>query len=236
MNTVYWSPWLIDNLSYIEYPEVTRLSSSIFKSMKGIDDPQEAYHKCPAVQGYIENVFELRSPVDFEIIRNSDGGFYTNSTNQAFWDDFIFVRNQNLLSFNIYYLMIPDFDVDIEVTSAHFTDNDFTRKTMIVPGKYNPYKWIRPLQCSFAIRDNVESIKLNRGDPIIYVKVCTPNKIKMKKFVATSFLNESIARNLKIKMSYNKKITPLNYWYELYESSKIRKKIMSEITANTLED
>lgn len=236
MNTVYYTPACSAcTMSHIEFPEVTRLSTTVFKGMKGITNRNEAFHMCPATQGFFENVFELKSPIDFEIIRNDSDGFYTNMYDQPFWDEFIQIRNKNLLSFNIFYLIVPDFDVDIEVTSAHFTDNEFTSKTMIVPGKFNAYKWIRPIQCSFAIRDNVNSIRINRGDTFLYLRICTDKKLKLKRFYETPFINHVIGKNMAIK-DRKPAITPLSYWYEMYESSKIRKKIMSEITSNTLED
>ena len=106
---VHWTPWTTKHLTNIEYPEVTRLSKSAFNPLKNITELGESYHRCPAVQDYFKNVFELRSPVDFEIIRNPDGGgFYTNYYDQDFWNDFVLIRNENLMSFHIFYSLFQN--------------------------------------------------------------------------------------------------------------------------------
>lgn len=234
MNTVYWAPWTIQSLSFIEFPEVTRLNSTVTNKMKGVVSPDQGYHMCPAFQQYSENIFELKSPVNFEIVRGN-GGFYSTTGDQRFWDDFVYIRNKNLVSLNIFYMFIPDFDVEIESTSAHFTDNEFTKKTMVVPGRFNAYKWLRPISCSFVIRNNVSSIKINRGDTLMYLKVCTNEKIHTRKFIPNDFIPAIVQQNLDVK-NRQKKLMPLSYWYDLYESSKLRKKIMRDITSNCLED
>lgn len=237
---VYWAPWTIKHLTFVEYPEVTRLAKSSFGNLKNVTEIGRSYHRCPAVQDYVKNVFELRSPVDFEIIRNPDGvGFHTNHYSQDFWNDFVYVRDNNTLSFNIFYFFIPESNLTIESSSAHFTDNDFTNKTMIIPGKFDAYRWMRPIQCSFVIKSDVDRIKINRGDPLIYIRMVTDDNIKLKKFMCSEHLAKIISDNLMIKhknaalMPY----TPVKMieWYNMFETSRIRKVIMNEVKQNILE-
>lgn len=237
---VYWAPWTIKHLTFVEYPEVTRLPKTAFGDLKNITDIGQSYHRCPAVQDYFKNIFELRSPVDFEIIRNPDGvGFYTNHYNQDFWNDFVLVRNDNLLSFNIYYFFIPESNLTIESTPAYFTDNDFANKTMVIPGKFDAYRWMRPIQCTFAIKSNVDRIKINRGDPLIYIRMVTDDNIKLKKFICSERLEKIIGDNLMIKHKNVaiKPYTPIKMieWYNMFETSRIRKSIMNEVKQNILE-
>lgn len=236
---VYWTPWQVPSVAYAEYPEITRLSKTAFSGMKDIINLGESYHRCPAVQDYFKNVFELRSPVEFEIIRNPDGGFYTNYYDQDFWNDFVVIRNENLLSFNIYYFFVPESDLSIEVTSPYFTDNDFANKTMIVPGRFNAYKWMRPIQCTFAIKSNVDRIKINRGDPLVYIRMITDDNIKLSKFFCSDMLRNIIESNLRIKDKniLIKPYSPIKMveWYNMFETSRIRKAIMNEVKQNTLE-
>jgi hypothetical protein len=238
---VYWAPWTSKHLSYIEHPSVNRLTKSAFKGMKNLTELGQSYHRCPAVQDYFENIFELKSPVDFEIIRSPDGGFYTEYYDQDFWNEFVLVRNENLLSFNIFYLFIPETDLSIEITSPYFTDNDFANKTMVVPGKFNAYRWIRPIQCTFAIKDNVDRIKINRGDTLIYLRMMTNETIKLKKFFITEPVVRIVDQNLQVKdRNFKRFVHPyapikMIKWYEMFESSKVRKIIMNEVKKNTVE-
>ena len=110
---------------------------------------------------------------------------------------------------------------------------------MIVPGRFNAYKWMRPIQCTFAIKSDVERIKINRGDPLIYLRMITDDNIKLKRFVRSEELNRIISDNLMIKLK-NISVKPYSpikmvEWYHMFESSKIRKAIMREVKRNTLE-
>jgi len=132
------------------------------------------------------------------------------------------------------YIFIAEESLEIEWTGAHFTDNEFTRKAMTIPGTFDIGKWPRPLDCAFLLRDGVTDLNINRGDDYGYVRFLTNENITLKKFFPTQKIADISSECLRARAFKKGLIAPLNHWYDLYKSASIHKTLIDEINDNLM--
>jgi hypothetical protein len=197
------------------------------------------FFMCPAFKDQTQNTFRLKFPFDYRLEFSDDNGGTVSSPmyDQKFFDSMVHVRSVPLkmFSFNLPYIFIAEDDrTEIEATGCYFSDNDFVNKTRVIPGQFNIGKWYRPLDCAFMVKNNVSHIDINRGDDYAVVKFLTDKKINLKKFYVTDKISNLIREVTKAK-DYKNKLKPLNWYYSLFQESKIKSIILKEINNNLME-
>ena len=146
------------------------------------------YLKCPAFQDYYKNTFIIKSPVDIKLNINKDGeNFHINSPNntQEFFDRFIHVRHDEnklylTLSIQIQYVFISKDSVMVEVLPTNFHNTSFRGNINLIGGTFDISKWYRPVDFTFEVIDGCNTIDIKRGDPLMYVRFNTNNKVKLE--------------------------------------------------------
>jgi hypothetical protein len=141
----------------------------------------------------------------------------------------------NLISLKIHYIFFAEESLEVETFGAHFSDNEFTRKTRIIPGRFDIGKWFRPLDCAMLINKNEDTLNINNGDAFSYIKFLTNEEVKLRKFVMTDELASIVRQNVDYKRFTNKKFSPLSHWYDLYKRSNQKKYILNRIQNNLME-
>lgn len=199
----------------------------------------DGFTKCPAFTDHLKNVYSLKFPIDYNL--SYENGMYTSDMyNQDFYDSYILHRSPNLKKPLIsikswYYFFTENENLELSVTNAYFSDNDFTKKTFIIPGSFDIAKWPRPIECAFTLREDFKTLNMKRGDDYLYVKFNTDEKIKFKRF----YMNEEIYNDY-INMISARHVKPfrkigLYYYYDLYIKSKYKKLLLKKIKENTVE-
>jgi hypothetical protein len=233
---VYWTVYPLPNLPLLNYKEPTSLTNLINDFEYKTENIRDNFKYCPAVKNSSKNTFRLQFPFDYNIELKNDA-IVSTFYDQDFFDKMVLVRSveKKHLSFNLAYLFVCEDDLEIETTSCHFSDNDFTNKTMIVPGRFNIGKWVRPLDCAFFIKNNHTSLSINNGDDYCYIKFNTNETVELKKFYTSSKIIDIVKGNFKSREYKIKLIEKLSYFYDLYEKSKLHKIIINEIKNNLME-
>lgn len=141
--------------------------------------------RCPAVTDYFKNIFFIRSPLDFSIIRHNDG-MYSIKNNKANSDlsSFLFAQypetqllNGNpVLQIHLQYFFLNNSDdIEMEVIDCPLINKSYT----VIPGTYNISKWVRPTNFTFFMNNDVNEIRFRRGDPVYAVKFKSKNNVKL---------------------------------------------------------
>jgi hypothetical protein len=155
---------------------------------------------------------------------------------QLFFDEMVSIRSPQLkmYSFNLAYIFIAEEDLEMMTGGCEFSDNDFVNKTMITTGQYNIGKWARPLECAFMLKKDVSELKINRGDEYLTVNFLTDEKVNLVKFHTSDKLAAIIKANVSTRNYLPKGFGSLQYYYDLYQQSRIKKVIMKEIKSNLM--
>lgn len=243
---VYWSVNfdinVFDPLSkynivpFVEYEEPESVYSKEQKNkLINAGNPAVDYKVCPAFQNQTKNLYCLKFPFTYDLLFK-DGNISSSSYDQHFFNNAIQIRSieDKMISLNIHYLFISEEPLEVEVTGAYLADNDFSNKTIIIPGRFDIGKWPRNLDCAFLFKKDVESLMIKKGDEFNYVNFLTDEKVKLKKFHISETLREILDSNIRAK-KFHKKYQSLSYWYDAYQKSKYKKIVMREIKNNLME-
>lgn len=196
MKTINWSfitshEWDIDHhqsvlplIGDLESP-YDSLTKYIISTRKG-----STYLKCPAHTDFIKNTFIFHAPFDLNLqieISNGRQEIIVDNINQYIFDKIIDLRflNDNpsypLLGIDWLSVFTCDQSINVQVMPAFLHDNDFTKKTNLIPGEFNIGKWTRPIEMVFEIKYLKEKIKIQKGDAIAYFKFNDSDHIKLNK-------------------------------------------------------
>ena len=180
----YEMEW-IDNV----YFEPERLS-------KFYEDSNNYFKRCPANAQFLKNFFIIRAPFDltYKLIREENK--YTTNQNMRFNRTFIVNRMDEFtdkdlvsLTFSFQYLFVADEPVIMEVYPP-FLHGEI-KNTRLINGSINIFKWQRPIDFSFEMLNDKETIEIKRGQPMMYVKFIGENldeDFKLKKIEWTEEL------------------------------------------------
>ena len=191
---------------------------------------------CPAFNGYIKNVFAVKSMYQYSI--DWDGVNITSSMyDQVFFNTNLFIRDVNIGFFS-YVSPKPVFvsegdDLNITQEFPYFHDNDITRNMYIIPGTFNIGKHLpRTLEMSGKFK-RPGSITINEGDVLYYVRFHTKEKIIFKKFIFSEEMKSVIKNNLSIR-EHTKNRKSLSWWYNFVSRHNLKKYFLNEIKKNLL--
>ena len=192
------------------------------------------FSKCPAVRDYSDNVFVVTSPYDYEL--SWDGNNLTTSLyDQNFFESVVYPRDISIgfISFKTPFMhLFAEKSLIMEFIPAYFHDNEFTRKMLVLPGRYDVGQHFRRIECACRFRE-CGSIKIKRGDPLYYLKFHTNEKITFKRFFVSEKLfklSESIIM-LGGKVNWYK---PLDFYYSIFKKNNLRKVYLKQIRENLL--
>ena len=234
---VYWSVLILhDEVSpFITYEEPKTAAESLDSIDTSSLRPGENFKYCPAFRKQTSNTFKLAFPFDYHL-QFEGQNIKTNMYDQRFFDAMISIRSpeMRMLSLNLHYIFVAEDSLEMMTAPSYMSDNDFANKTMVVPGQFDIGKWVRPLDCAFMMKKDINEVNINRGDEYLTVKFLTDEKVNLKKFFVSPKMANLIKQNVESK-TYKKKMQPLQYYYGLYQRAKMHKVIMKEIKANLME-
>ena len=220
-------------VKFLEPVETSTLIMNI--PLEGLNKASN-FKYCPALKNQIRNSYTLRFPFDYHL-EIKDNNIFSNMYDQQFFDQVVNIRSleHKLLGLRIFYLFISEDSLEMEVTGSYLGDNDFVNKTIVIPGQFNIGKWTRNLELSFLLKNNINEIKINKGDPYLNVKFLTDEHVNLKKFYPTDQLLKIIKQNLNVPKYKIKLVEPLQYYYDLYKQSKMHNAVIREIKNNLLD-
>ena len=203
-----------------------------YKKDKNIEDNLHLH--CPAFKEILNNKFGVRSLYEYDITINRDKGTAQSSMGQAFFDEFFFQRSRDwsLMSMQTFiYFFTEEEGLEISQMGGFLEDTDFTKNSMVIPGKMDISKWFRPLELAVKLRKGVDVLKVSQGEPLFYISFNTDKKIKFVKYKTTPKLVEC-KTNCTATRDNKPRLNKLSYYYGLFTKHNMSKRILTEIKKN----
>ena len=226
---IYWTAYAeFDTISTFDFLQPNKLELNFSK------DPSKSFTICPAYQDQIRNTYELKFPNTYNILL--DKNISSPDYDQKYFDEMVNIRSMDdkLFSYNLRYLFYTDQPLEISMTPAYLTVNEFTQNTTLVPGKFDIGQWFRPLDCSFIMNSN--QLQLKKDDTFAYIKFHTDKKINLINFYRSQNIIRLQNDLFKTRLYKPHKIKPMNYFYQLYNKIKFKKIIDKEVKSNIIKN
>ena len=193
---------------------------------------------CPAYVDSVKNTYALKFPFDYDL--NFDWqGEYVNSScfDQKTFNDHVYIRDLNnklvTLHFN-YIFFTEEKSLNLESLTAYTSDNNFINSTVIIPGVFDIGKWFRPIDCTFMVKQNVDTIKMKEGDQWNHTRFHTNKKVKLQKFYYNKKLDFLSTNLVNVRNYKTPKANSWDYYYDTFDRSKYKDYILDEIKQNLL--
>lgn len=236
---VYWSDEvaLSPITQAVKYPP-TGKAMSVMRLPDPKLFPDAPIKRCPAFISYFRDAVVYRCPIDVEIWRNGEGyTWHTSLTTQTDIDELLQTRDASgILSMSDYVYFWCGEPMRIEQLHPSFIDNEFTKNCEVIPGTFDVDKWFRPLQPAFRLREGVDHVRINRGDPMYVIRFLTDKKVELFQFSTSpriQQLAESIARaNKSVGTFY----TSLRNYYDAFAMRGYAAQLGREIKNNVIPD
>lgn len=190
---------------------------------------------CPAVKKSIKNVYGLKSIYDFKLIYDGDT-LKSFDYDQNFFNQYVTFRNveNRLISFGMNYIFFAEKEIEMEAYIHPFLEeNDFNKKVYFIPGSFDISKWFRPIECPFFLKKEYNDVSFKRDEIYTYIKFCTNENIKFKKFYPTDKIKNFVSSTLNSTrgIKWGCPVHDLNDFYKLFS---FRKQLIKEIKNNLI--
>lgn len=237
---VYWAVSNITNDSPISkslYFDPIKISNA---SSFNDYDPEAKHNNfklCPAYLDFTSNLFGLKFPIDYTLAVEQDS-LNVKQHDQDFFEYFVGIRDfdRKFFSYNIKIVFFCDQDLDLSLEPPFLEDNDIANKSIVMPGKFNIGKWLRPIDFAFFLKQDVNEYHISRGDIFNYARFHCNEPVELIKFEYTKELMDIQQDILKSKMILGNKSPKLSYYYQLFQNTRYKKRILDIIHKNLLED
>lgn len=196
------------------------------------------YMPCPAFVDYCRNTFVVRAPIDLRITINRNPYWISvPDHDQLFFDSFISARPPakgydgplllTMLPSMVFYTEDAQ-AVMMESMPPFLANESRLRGLSPVPGRFDVSKWVRPVDYTVEVANDVSEIEIKEGDALFYLRF-TPedgSKIVFERGEVTSPLVNVVNACTGVKVvSRNRKLTELYQKASGAIDSLIRRKL-----------
>ena len=195
--------------------------------------------RCPAIVDDIKNTFVIKSPIDITL-KIAGNKFEVEQQTLEFAQSFLgnpqgkFGLHQLALS----YLFFAEKSLVLSQLPAYYDQNSFTDSTFTISASFDIGRWYRPAaKPAFIIKKGVKQITIKEGDPLIYIKFNTSEKVNLVEFDDVEFRNLNERSPEWICTAFKRQavnIVPLAKCYEFFEQYHMRRRILKLIKNNII--
>lgn len=237
--TVYWSPWH-DPKTYAEhflsYLDPVKVLDSL-KENKNSENKLDNFFNCPAFVNSVKNTYLFSAPADADIYVEDGLMKMDVDLSRAYDPNTVIFKQPSLLNsytirYNANYIFFAEEELYVHSTPPYLHRTEISNHGYYVPGTMDISSWFRPLEYAYQMWPGHNKFKVNQDDPLMYVNFLTDENIKLKKFFLTPELAELSMSCVRLK--YRRRERNLLKLYEIFKSSKIRDRILTEIKKNLL--
>jgi len=232
MKTVYWAPWFPkDDVHHwnILFDDPKKLLTKVIKDVSEFKNERlDAMIRCPAFSTLGKNTYYIENPIasEFKIV---DGKIEPVGENHYV----TFLTNMNILMYGLSYIFFCEDDLELLLTGPYFSQTNYTKYGMLVPGKFNIGRWFRAINLEMLLVNNRDCFKMEEGEPMAYFNFLTDEKVVLKRFEGNDTLR-------KLSMTCGRSSewwsnVPLAKRYERFLASKTNRLVLSEIKKQLVE-
>lgn len=189
-----------------DIPDIMVLEPEKFKfpEITNPDYNKRGVTECPSYRQYFNNLYVLRSPIQFKIhARPGEVGVFQNENviKPPFYPKAFIYHEPNemynldnpIFQVRLDYLFAADEDCTLELLPPFMHRNNWPGQ--MTPGTFNIHKWIRNISWGFVWEDLSKPLEIKEGDPLAYVRFTTPKNNNVK-LVEMQFTDELKKRTL----------------------------------------
>jgi hypothetical protein len=153
--------------------------------------------KCPAFIDYYKNCYIVKCPLDLTIEIDKEKEVIRTIYDLEFFNRFVTLRfkgnkKYSMLSLNFSYIFISDKSTKIETLFPTWHKNENNSKINFITGTFNISKWVRPIEYAFEVLKPIEVLNLKRGEPLMYIRFVTDEKVTLERLEFTSEIYSNI--------------------------------------------
>jgi hypothetical protein len=234
---IYWAPAFhpTDGPNWnMLYQEPENLFNELIKNKEKLST-RDSFFSCPAVTGRIKNSFVFKN--------NLKTKFYYDFTDKnnpivepiegveaKYFKPSALINGSNVM-LRMNWIFFAEESVDLLVNSTMFHKTNLSEHGFIVPGKYDPSKWFRPVTCEIQLWGTKGEVTIKEDDPLFYIEAMTDRKIILKRFK----FNEALVKYMEACTSaphYFGSFLPLKDRYKKFTKTKTDALILEEIKKN----
>lgn len=238
MKTVYWSPFFpIDDYPSVQlmYEEPDSLLVDLI-ARRNKKSNGDNWFQCHAFQASIKNTFILRSNFSATFAIDKDIGIIPMDVNAEYNSKFLARKQPSVIGAETFaakglWIFWSEEPMVISTTPAHYHKPVFDG--YYIGGSFDIGKWFRTVEGAIQLNEGINTVSLNRNDPIAYVKFHSDEPIQLKRFYLTKELEE-----LHWGCVHYKRYEPhrsLSYLYDKFNKRGLNKIITKEIKRNLVE-
>ena len=212
MTNIYYGPRHNHDLKMF-WEKLVPLSKSVISLHDSIGD--YTTRKCPAFMASMRNMYALPSPVDFVVMRREGDAPLVIAGRQV-WsqptlnNDVPYDHIAQALVDGYFYLF-SDKPVDVEQLPPYLHSSNIYG----ISGRFDISTWFRSINFSSIVGEN---FFVKRGDPLMYLKFHTTNKIKLHTVQWPDEADRVCKRSTAIKEFIPNR--PLSFSYSLFKRAK----------------
>jgi len=194
---------------------------------------------CPGMVEEMTKTVVIKSPVGVDLEYNDDGQLKVYRQDPEFGAIFSGEpqgkNGVHQLGFG--YIFFADKPLMATNLPPYYHNNGYTEAVNPLCGSYDIGRWFRPgVRPLFQKKPDATRISINEGDPLMYVKFNTDEKINLVEFDAHELdqLGFHSPINACITLKNQLPPTPLHKAYEYFDNARMRQKVLKIIKRNTI--
>ena len=231
---VYWSVIESPYIPFINYSDPVPVLKDINHAIPA-DASKIKLMNCPAFTDLCKNTYALHIPMDYEI-SYKDSQATADMYDPGYFNRMVQIRDNRfsrLTSVDFKYVFFSEKQLIAEILPCFLTSNGFTDNADLIPGQMDIGKWIRPVECAYIAKSGDRTVKFHMGDAFAFIRFHTDEKIRLRKFYWSQNLDYMVNNNLRSRM-YKPRFNNLQYFYRLFQQSRMRSIVLREIKQNLL--
>jgi len=224
--TVYWSPVLSplvgDNHWNILFIEPQRLLNKVIKDKLITEDERlKNLNRCPAFVDVSKNTFFVENSLTTEFtvvdqeIKYQEGSMASR------------VLGPKSIIYGLPYIFFCEDDLEMMITSPYFSEINYNKYAILIPGKFNISKWFRPINLEMMLINNKSNFRIEENEHMAYFTFLTEDKVILKRFD----INDKLQKIGNTCGTVNRwwKDVPLIKRYDRFLKTKTNRLVMTEI-------
>lgn len=233
---VYWSPY--SNPHRVSY--VNLLCDPPKKVLTTIGSPvsdkKASYHNCRSLQNLMKNTYMISAPLSskLKISGSFEEPFLTTDNN--LWN----ARSASLdkrysVDYDFSWIFFSEEQVTLRETHPYMHNTSFSKSGYLASGSFEINKWFRPINITFNLWEDHNSIEVVEKEPLCYIEFETLDNrpVILKQFELTedmyNYCTQALITSKKI-LSFES----LESLYSRFVGSNRHKKIAKLIKENLL--
>ena len=191
------------------------------------------YWLCAALHTYTENLFTINSPFDVNIELNEHGSIIPADYTGFFHERASSIEGAFSFDYDLNITLFAEESVKVSLLPPFAHKTNQPQSGFMTFANYDLSAWFRPIVFVYQLWEGVRHLKIEKNEPIAYLKFETDRPIIFKEYHLTDRLN-----NMMDAMAAHKELVPyqsMNDLYDRFHRTGMRKRVMQEVKANLVQ-